>query len=115
MATQTITRKVSDVKGDRGKEVTTWELSVKFDATDAGAQRIVKLLEEKGLGECLRLLESRPVPAATRALTGEEMHGMKVRKWARENGIEVGERGRMGSHVWRAYAEAHSGGRINVR
>ncbi len=53
-----------------------------------------------------------PQRTATRAGSGREVSGAEIREWARENGYDVGKRGRFSTEVREAYGRARQEGQV---
>lgn len=93
MATQTV--RVTDVKGDKGKNVRTWNLSVVFDGSAEGANKVMETLTRLGIGAGVELAEKAPGRSSGTA----DRKAEAVRRWARKNGITVGDRGRIAEDI----------------
>src|SRR5215469_13837286 len=66
---------------------------------------------EKDIAKYLKVMrETRRITATAK---GEASDAEKIRQWAKANGYEVSERGRMAAEVIDAYAKAHSNGAGN--
>src|SRR4051794_17291083 len=106
MATETITRLVDDLDGSKADRTVSFSFEGKDYAIDLSKKNIAAL--EKAL---------RPYTAAGRALAsrrsrsrgGAKSNGngsgdlKAIRDWARENGFQVSDRGRIGADVRTAY------------
>jgi hypothetical protein len=57
--------------------------------------------------EALRLAGGQKAKAAAPAPIVERTRNLEIRAWARENGLEIGERGTIPAPVLAAYADAH--------
>jgi hypothetical protein len=111
MAQRTIVHLVDDVSGEDADETVTFALDgqpYEIDLSAKNAQRLRESLSEfvasarKAHGSVPRGGRRGAVPGR-RSANGTS----DVRSWARENGFQVSERGRIPSNVIEAYHAAH--------
>ena len=109
MATETITRLVDDMDGSKAERTVAFTWDGQDYAIDLSKKNIAAL--EKALRPYVtaaRKLPSRPARGRGRGTqpggSGGRTSGVRaVREWARANGYEVSDRGRIGADVMAAY------------
>ena len=109
MAQKHIVRLVDDLNGADADETVSFALdgaAYEIDLTEENAQRLREILAvyvangRRSRPEA-RTSNGRHTTRADREQTAA------IRKWARSNGFEIGEKGRIPTHVVEAYHSAH--------
>jgi len=96
---------VDDVDGGDASETVSFALDNVTYEIDLSAENAARLREDLGTWTSkARRVTSAKRSGATRSRRGDSA---KVRAWARENGFEVSERGRISSEIREAYAKAN--------
>lgn len=85
-----------------------WELPA-IEKAPANAADLYAVDEETGTRSVFAETASKAGPVAVHASTDS---GPIIRAWARQNGFEVKDTGRIPDHVMKAFAAAHDGGRL---
>jgi len=78
------------------------------DLSTENATRLRALLTPYMQAARSRPLNKKPKPSRRKASTPVAAHLSAVRQWARENGYEVNEKGRVSREIILAYDEAHT-------
>ena len=79
----------------------------KIDLSAANAERLREHLA-KFVNAATPVKSSRVrLPGRTKSPTSERNNSDEIREWARANGREVSDRGRIGKAVWDAFDEVH--------
>ncbi len=107
MAQRTIVHLVDDVSGDDADETVSFALDGQPYEIDLSADNAARLRES--LAEFVASArKAASAPRNGRRASGRRSAGTgEVRSWARENGFQVSERGRIPSNVIEAYQAAH--------
>jgi len=108
MAQKTQVILVDDVDGSEANQTVTFALdgvSYEIDLNDEHAAALRESLEEWREG---------PAPPGARRSSGRRRSSgpsdtQKIREWAREQGLEVSDRGRVSAEVRKAYYEVNPG------
>lgn len=103
---------VDDVDGGKADETVTFALDGTVYEIDLAAKKAAKLREQLGafVGHARRVGTSGGTRSRRKAATtssSSQANPTLVRRWARENGYEVSDRGRVSANVLQAYADAH--------
>lgn len=105
---------VDDIDGSDADETVTFSLdgvSYEIDLTDANAQKLRDDLST-WIGHARRAggrkTTSRSSTARRASNAGSSADLTKVREWARSNGYEVSDRGRIKADIQAAYDKAHA-------
>lgn len=109
MAQQIITQVTSDLSGEAEASTVTFGYAgydYEIDLTEAEAEKLAGLLS--GYIEAGRRLGRGARRGTARKVAPVKGETEKVRAWARENGFEVNERGRIPNNVQQAFQDAHS-------
>ncbi|MFK0294302.1 Lsr2 family protein [Streptomyces sp. NPDC090442] len=111
MAQKVVTIYTDDLTGEESSEAATHAISldgVNYEI-DLGPDSYDKLLEAlapfTNAGRRVRGLRKASGRAGAAASSGEDT--AKIRAWAKENGHEVNDRGRVPTEIREAYAKAH--------
>ncbi|MFE0151374.1 Lsr2 family protein [Nonomuraea sp. NPDC059007] len=112
MAKQIIEKITDDIDGSEGAATVTFGFNGKSYEIDLGAKNSTKL--EKALTpfiEAAREVRGEPIlrrrgGAAARAKLSRDQSA-KIRTWAKDNGLNVSERGRIAADVVAKYEAAH--------
>lgn len=110
MARKTIQMLVDDIDGSKATQTVTFGLdgaTYEIDLNDDHAAALRESLEEwvsKGRRVAGRANRRRGGGAGRSGSSSSE--NQKIRDWARENGIEVSDRGRISAEIREAYAAA---------
>ncbi|WP_069813100.1 histone-like nucleoid-structuring protein Lsr2 [Streptomyces sp. TP-A0874] len=99
---------VDDLDGGEADETVTFALDGKtyeIDLTTANAEKLRSLLEPYAKNG--RRTGGRAAGRKSRAATGGSQDTAKIRAWAKENGYEVNDRGRVPATVREAYEKAN--------
>ncbi|GAA2501844.1 Lsr2 family protein [Streptomyces thermolineatus] len=105
---------VDDLDGVEADETVTFALdgvTYEIDLTTANADKLRGLLNpyvEKGRKTGGRTARGRGRGAARGAGSGSAQDTAKIRAWAKENDLEVNDRGRVPAKVREAYEKAHA-------
>lgn len=108
MATKTIVSVLDDIDGSENAETVTFSYggsAYEIDLSDKNKKALEKALApyiEKG-----RTISSRRPSGAPRGASTSKDELDKLRAWARENGFEVSDRGRVSAQIREAYAAAN--------
>ncbi|WP_194948714.1 histone-like nucleoid-structuring protein Lsr2 [Actinomyces trachealis] len=111
MARKTIQMLVDDIDGSEATQTVTFGLdgaTYEIDLNDKHAAALRESLEEwvvKGHRVAGRVNRRRGAGAAR---PGNAVENQRIRDWARANGREVSDRGRISAEIREAYAAAHS-------
>jgi hypothetical protein len=110
MAQRTIVHLVDDVSGEDADETVSFALdgqSYEIDLSTDNAARLRDALAEF-VASARKPSSSAGVRGAAPRRSGRRSNGSgDVRAWAKENGFQVSERGRIPSNVIEAYQAAH--------
>ncbi len=119
MATETTTRLVDDLDGSDASESVSFALdgaSYEIDLNEENAERLREALAEY-VASARRAEGSRRGAGRPKAVKASRSRGSRtapdreqtaaVREWARANGYEVSERGRLSANVLAAFEAAH--------
>ncbi|WP_037574800.1 histone-like nucleoid-structuring protein Lsr2 [Phaeacidiphilus oryzae] len=104
---------VDDLEGGEADETVTFALdgvAYEIDLTHENAGKLRELLQpytEKGRKQSGRIGSGRSRGRGTRSV-GTSQDTAKIRAWAKENGYEVNDRGRVPGNIREAYEKAHS-------
>ncbi|MFL4489912.1 Lsr2 family protein [Streptomyces sp. VTCC 41912] len=111
MAQKVVTIFTDDLTGEESSEATTHTIAldgVNYEI-DLGPDSYDKLLEAlapfTSAGRRVRGTRKASGRAASTASSGEDT--AKIRAWAKENGYEVNDRGRVPAEIREAYTKAH--------
>ena len=99
---------IDDVDGSDADETVTFALDGVTYEIDLTTKRAKQLRD--GLGkwvEHARKTTSRPVRGGSRSARTDREQLAKIRDWARANGHEVSDRGRIAASIMEAYQAAH--------
>ncbi len=108
MAQKTQVILVDDVDGSEANQTVTFALdgvSYEIDLNDEHAAALRESLEE-WVGKARRTGGRR---SSGRRRSSGPSDTQKIREWAREQGLEVSDRGRVSAEVRKAYYEVHPG------
>lgn len=108
MARKTFVELIDDMDGSKADQTVTFSLDgvgYEIDLTEENAQ---KLREDIGawVGRARRV-SGRKTRGGSGSSSSSPQDSARIREWARENGYEVSERGRISGEIRRAYEEAN--------
>jgi len=106
MARKTFVELIDDIDGSKAEQTVTFSLDGVSYEIDLSEDNAARLREELGTW----VAKSRRVSGRRTRGTGASApakHSAKVREWARENGYEVSDRGRISAEIRTAYENAH--------
>jgi hypothetical protein len=102
---------VDDVDGGKADETVTFALDGTNYEIDLASDKAGQLREQLGtfIGHARKIGRSGAVRGRRSSSAGSNPQAdvTAVRQWARENGYEVSDRGRVAANVLQAYSEAH--------
>lgn len=105
MARKTVVELIDDIDGGKADQTVTFSLDGVTFETDLSDENAAKLREALGVWTSSARRTGRQrrssAPRVRNSKTAE------IRKWARENGHEVSERGRVSAAIEEAYDAAH--------
>lgn len=108
MAQRTIVHLVDDVSGGDADETVAFALDGQPYEIDLSADNAARLRDSLAEFVASARKPSSPTRSTRRASSGRRSNGTgDVRSWARENGFQVSERGRIPTNVIDAYQAAH--------
>ena len=110
MAQRTIVHLVDDVSGDDADETVAFSLDGQSYEIDLSADNAARLRESLAEFVASARKANAPVRTGRRGAAASRRSGNgtgDVRAWARDNGFQVNERGRIPSSVIEAYQAAH--------
>jgi len=106
MARKTFVELIDDIDGSKAEQTVTFSLDGVSYEIDLSEDNAARLREELGTW----VAKSRRVSGRRTRGTGASApakDSAKVREWARENGYEVSDRGRISAEIRTAYENAH--------
>lgn len=106
MARKTFVELIDDIDGSKAEQTVTFSLDGVSYEIDLSEDNAARLREELGAW----VAKSRRVSGRRTRGTGASApakDSAKVREWARENGYEVSDRGRISAEIRTAYENAH--------
>jgi len=112
MATLTQTYMIDDLDGSEGDDVSTVLFALdkkdyEIDLSAANAERLrEKLAKFVDAATPVKTSKAR-LQSKAKPPTSERGKSQEIRDWARANGYEVSDRGRIGQAVWDAFDEVH--------
>ncbi|MDI3424065.1 MULTISPECIES: histone-like nucleoid-structuring protein Lsr2 [Streptomyces] len=112
MAQKVITTYVDDLTGEESEQIATHSIlvdgaGVEIDLTDENYEKLLELLNPYLHADGARRIRGGSKPKGKRKpATGKSDDSSAIRAWARENGYEVSERGRVPAAVREAYESA---------
>jgi Lsr2 len=117
MAQKVVTVYTDDLTGEESTETTAFrilvnDVGVEVDLTPESHDRLMEALEPFLQAKGARRVRSggssgsRRLRGAAGKMTGDNQTA-DIRAWAKENGFEVNDRGRVPATIREAYAEAH--------
>lgn len=107
MARKTYVELVDDIDGSTAEQTVSFSLDGVSYEIDLSEENAAKLREDIGewTGKARRVGGRRSTTRAGRAASSGD--SARIREWARENGYEVPDRGRVAASLRSAYEEAH--------
>jgi len=107
MAKRTITMIVDDLDGSEATETVSFSIDGVSYEIDLGAENAAKIRDDFAIWTAhATRIGGRKRTGTTRAAGGEDLEA--IRTWARDNGFQVADRGRISGKVKEAYAKAHA-------
>ncbi|HHU11046.1 MAG TPA: Lsr2 family protein [Intrasporangiaceae bacterium] len=107
MAKRTITVLVDDLDGSEAVETVSFSLDGVNYEIDLNAENAAKIRDDFAVWTAhATRVGGRKRTGVVRASGGEDLDA--IRTWARANGFQVADRGRISSKVKEAYAKAHA-------
>jgi hypothetical protein len=111
MAQKHIVQLVDDLSGAEADETVTFALDGARYEIDLSAENAAKLRDVLGtyIDNARRPTRttSRPVGAPRRGTRADREQTAAIRRWARNNGHEIGDKGRIPVHIVEAYHALH--------
>lgn len=114
MAQKIIKTLVDDVTGEESDEITTHTIlvdgaGVEIDLTPSNYDELLELLSPYLHAQGARRVRagSNGVRARSRGASKAKGDSQAIREWAKENGFEVSDRGRVPAQLREAYERAH--------
>lgn len=112
MAKQTITRLIDDIDGTHADETVEFGLdgvAFTIDLTTAHAKELRDIMGPYAQAGSKVSRNGRAFTRTTVSNRENREHNAAVRAWAKQQGLEVSERGRIPSQVVEAFEAAHQG------
>lgn len=107
MAKKTHIELVDDIDGSTADETITFSIDGAHYEIDLSAENAEKIRAEIGewAEKGTRVARKKARRASAPSSSSEE--NARIRQWAKDNGYEVGDRGRISAEIRQAYADAH--------
>ncbi|WP_347041626.1 histone-like nucleoid-structuring protein Lsr2 [Brachybacterium nesterenkovii] len=107
MARKTFIELIDDIDGSKADETVTFSLDGVGYEIDLNSENAQKLRDELGtwISTARRVSGRRTTRSASSSSSSEET--ARIRAWARENGYQVSDRGRISGEIRKAYQAAH--------
>lgn len=109
MARKTFVELIDDLDGSKAEETVTFSLDGVSYEIDLGSDNAQRLRDEIGgwASKARRVSGRRTRGTGAASSSSGDNDTARIRQWARENGIEVSDRGRISGEVRAAYRNAH--------
>ncbi|NEB73638.1 Lsr2 family protein [Streptomyces sp. SID14478] len=115
MAQKVVTTYVDDLTGEESSEIATHSIlidgaGVELDLTDDNYEKLLEILNPYLHADGARRIRGAAKAKAKgtpRASAGGKDESAAIRAWAKDNNIEVNDRGRVPAAVREAYEKAH--------
>lgn len=107
MAQKHIVRLVDDLTGEDAAETVGFAIDGARYEIDLSAENAARLRETLAVYIANARRASRSQTNARQGSRAQRAHSAAVRRWAHENGYEIGDKGRIPTHVVEAYDAAH--------
>ncbi|MGX1668521.1 histone-like nucleoid-structuring protein Lsr2 [Streptomyces sp. NPDC055400] len=113
MAQKVITTYVDDLTGEESSDISTHSIlidgaGVEIDLVDENYEKLLEVLNPYlQAGGARRIRGGAKPTGKAKAATGSKEDSSAIRAWAKENGYEVSDRGRVPASVREAYAKTH--------
>lgn len=109
MATRTETHLIDDITGEAADETVTFALNGKTYEIDLSTDNASALRDAlSGFVEHARRTNAASTPRKARSKSSGDSEAEAIRQWARGEGLQVADRGRIAADVRRAYEERHA-------
>lgn len=107
MAKKTYIELVDDIDGSKADETIAFSIDGAHYEIDLSAENAEKIRAEIGewAEKGTRVARKKARRASAPSSSSEE--NARIRQWAKDNGYEVGDRGRISAEIRQAYADAH--------
>lgn len=107
MAKKTHIELVDDIDGSTADETIAFSIDGAHYEIDLSAENAEKIRAEIGewAEKGTRVARKKARRASAPSSSSEE--NARIRQWAKDNGYEVGDRGRISAEIRQAYADAH--------
>lgn len=107
MAKKTHIELVDDIDGSKADETIAFSIDGAHYEIDLSAENAEKIRAEIGewAEKGTRVARKKARRASAPSSSSEE--NARIRQWAKDNGYEVGDRGRISAEIRQAYADAH--------
>lgn len=107
MAKKTHIELVDDIDGSTADETIAFSIDGAHYEIDLSAENAEKIRAEIGgwAEKGTRVARKKTRRASAPSSSSEE--NARIRQWAKDNGYEVGDRGRISAEIRQAYADAH--------
>ncbi|MEU3742902.1 Lsr2 family protein [Streptomyces sp. NPDC032198] len=112
MAQKIVTTYVDDLTGEESSEITTHSIlidgaGVEIDLTDENYEKLLEILNPYLHADGARRIRGgAKARGKAKAATGGKDDSSAIRAWAKENGFEVSDRGRVPATVREAFEKA---------
>lgn len=107
MARKTFVELIDDIDGEKADETVSFALDGVAYEIDLSEENALKLRSELGAwADRARRVGGRRQRGTSTARSGSN-DSARIREWARENGYDVPDRGRVAGAIRKAYEEAH--------
>lgn len=109
MARKTFVELIDDIDGSKADETVTFSLDGVGYEIDLTADNAQKLRDELGtwISTARRVSGRRTTRSASSSSSASSEEIARIREWARENGYQVSDRGRISGEIRSAYQAAH--------
>ncbi|MEU5002097.1 Lsr2 family protein [Streptomyces sp. NPDC021622] len=113
MAQKVITTYVDDLTGEESSDISTHSIlidgaGVEIDLVDENYEKLLEILNPYLQADGARRIRGGDnSKGKAKAVTGSKDDSSAIRAWAKENGYEVSDRGRVPASVREAYAQTH--------
>lgn len=109
MARKTFVELIDDIDGSKADETVTFSLDGVGYEIDLTAENAQKLRDELGqwISTARRVSGRRSTRSASSSSSSSSEETARIRTWARENGYQVSDRGRISGEIRNAYHAAH--------
>lgn len=107
MAKKTHIELVDDIDGSKADETIAFSIDGAHYEIDLSAENAEKIRAEIGEWAEKGTRVARKKARRASAPSSSSEKNARIRQWAKDNGYEVGDRGRISAEIRQAYADAH--------